>query len=196
MTSGCLPPLLGALVLVAAWCLIVSAGHSQDDPTALLLARTCVSERGWRLETNDCYAIAEVARYRAEVRGGTIADALRALSPRLHGSEPLRSRPWLRDLDRDAHRPAGLGAPWLRPLPGDAYNGLSRRDVWLWTVQDADAILGGDRPSPCAERPRAWGSAADLARRRAAGYRWIPIDCGDTVNYFGRLLRRRDVDPE
>lgn len=190
---GCLVLLPGALVLVVALGAIAAAGRAQDaaagpeDGAVIALARTCVSERGWRVGSDDCAAIGAVARRTARVRGVTLGAALRALSPRLHGDGCLVSRAWLCRLELDGRRPAGLGAPWERPRAG----GLpSRRDAWLATVEAARAIVAGEAPSPCSAEPHAWGSDADVRRRRAAGWTWTDVDCGETANRFGALGRR------
>lgn len=185
-----LPGCLALLALPAALLLLgalAGVARGQDDGAALLLARTCVSERGWRTETDDCAAIGAVARYQARARGVSLAGALRALSPRLHGSPCSVSRTWLCTLDPDGGRPAGLGAPWARVV---ASLGRSRRDAWLATLAEARAIVAGTVPDPCAAEVRAWGSEADVRRRRLAGYGWRDVDCGDTRNRFGVVLRR------
>lgn len=192
---------LAILLAAAAIFLGALSAGAQEVPTPdyLLLARSCVSERGWRTETDDCAAVAEVVRARMERRGVSFREAIRALAPRLHGGTITR-RLWLLDLDEDAHRPARLAAPWERPIGA----GPSRRDAWLATLDEARRILAGEVPSPCLERPHAWGSAQDLERRRAAGYRWRDANCpGATfVNRFGFLSRRverslaLEVDPE
>lgn len=174
------PFLVGVLIGALARSCTAEAQHEPDE---LLLARSCVSERGWRTETDDCAAIAEVVRARMERRGETFATAIRALAPRLHGGT-IDDRLWLLDLDEDAHRPRGLGATWDRERTG----GLSsRRDAWLATLAEARAILAGEVPSPCVERPEHWGSRADVARRRARGFRWRTVDCGETANLYGFL---------
>jgi len=188
---GCLVTLAGLLAALAACGLAARAvGQTAppDDPAVLLLARTCVSERGWRTETDDCAAIGAVARYQAGARGVTLAAALRALSPRLHGAPCRVSRGWLCGLDHSGERPAGLRAPWERPRAGGR---PSRRDAWLATLNAARGIVAGTVPSPCAGEPHAWGSELDLRRRRLAGYGWRAVDCGATVNRFGVVLRRR-----
>lgn len=177
------------LVLTAATAFFftaVPADAQSTPPDYLLLARSCVSERGWRVETDDCAAIAEVVRHRMDVRGETFAQSIRALAPRLHGGT-LSRRLWLLDLDEDAHRPRELGAA--------RWEGM-RRDAWIATLEESRRILAGEVPSPCVERPHTWGSTQDLARRRAAGYRWIAAECpGATfANHFGRLLRRSTRD--
>lgn len=187
---GCLPALVALALALAACGAVASLARGQDAPderTALMLARTCVSERGWRTETDDCAAIGSVARYQARARGVSLAGALRALSPRLHGSPCSVSRTWLCTLDPDGGRPAGLGAPWARVV---ASLGRSRRDAWLATLAEARAIVAGTVPDPCAAEVRAWGSEADVRRRRLAGYGWRDVDCGDTRNRFGVVLRR------
>lgn len=153
--------------------------------TEVLLARTCVSERGWRIETDDCAAIYEVALARAAVSGDSLRDAICDLSPHLHGG--VVTRAWLQDLRSDGERPRGLGAPWERLRHGGL---ISRREAWMVTVEEARELIGGFRGRVCELEVRAWGSDADLRRRRLAGLRWVEVECGDTFNHFGRVYRR------
>lgn len=179
MTRPDLPGCFFAASLVLAGCIGVAS--AQRDDAGLLLARTCVSERSWAVETDDCSAIYAVALRRVEVRGGTLGSALRALSPTLHGEGELR-RPWLRHLERDGRRPRGWrAASWERHRP-----------LWLATLAEADALVAGERTHRCAELPSAWGSRADvrLALSRDPSLRWIDVDCGDTRNRVGRYERR------
>ena len=146
-----------------------------------MLARTCVSERGWAVESDDCAAIYAVALRRVDARGSTLVAALRALSPTLHGDGELR-RPWLRHLERDGRRPRGWrAASWERHRP-----------LWLATLAEADALVSGARTHRCAELPSAWGSRTDvrLALARDPSLRWVDVDCGSTRNRVGRYERR------
>lgn len=175
-----------AAVAVALVVMTASGARAQSDETLLL--RTCISERGFRTDVDDCVVVAEVVRARMERRGETFGDALRALAPRLHGGCRV-SRPWLCDLDVDCHRPAGWprSASWAR-----------RQAACEATVAEVRAILAGERVSPCTERPAHWGSRSDVARRVAAGFRWRDAACPGAVllNRAGFLYRRRDVDAE
>ena len=192
------PPIAGpdrrarALVVALAVVTFVSyvvwflALHSfvsaQHEDAALLLARTCVSERGWAVDTDDCSAIYAVALRRVEVRGGSISSALRALSPTLHGDGSVR-RDWLRHLERDGRRPRGWrAASWERHRP-----------LWLQTLGEADALLAGERTHRCVELPTSWGSRTDVRVHLAADptLRWVDVDCGRTLNRTGRYERRR-----
>ena len=191
LAAACLGAALDAWLdwragLVAALLLTAAPASAQSD--AVMLARTCVSERGWSVDTDDCAAIADVVRARMERREQPFRSALRALAPRLHGGTIVR-RLWLLDLDDDAHRP--------RRWPGLPWDGV-HRDAWTATLAEATAILAGERVSPCMERPAHWGSVADLTRRRAAGYRWRDARCPGAVfrNRFGFLYRAREVDSE
>jgi hypothetical protein len=170
---------LVALASIVLGCVELAA--AQRDDAGLMLARTCVSERGWAVESDDCGAIYAVALRRVEVRGGTLAAALRALSPTLHGEGELR-RPWLRHLGRDGRRPRGWrAASWERHRP-----------LWLATLAEADALVAGERSHRCAELPSAWGSSAHVADRlaRDPSLRWVDVDCGTTRNRVGRYERR------
>ncbi len=173
--------------MIALLLMLASPVAAQSD--AVLLARTCVSERSWAVETAACAAIGAVVRDRMERRGVSFRAALVALAPRLHGCTIDRRR-WLCDLDEDAHRPEGWprSASWER-----------RRSDWLATLDEAVLIVTGELPSPCAEgTARAWGSTEDLERRRSRGYRWVPATCGDArfANHFGRLFRPLETDSE
>lgn len=175
----------------------------RDVPTEVLLGRSCVSERGWRAETNDCAAIYETAVRTAEVLELSVRDAICVLSPTLHGDDDAAvDRRWLRDLDADGHRPRGLRVAWERErcsaprVDGECPEGRSappRRDVWLATLEEARELLSGARAPVCSSPPRAWGSDSDLRRRRLAGLGWREADCGETANHFGVVLRRREA---
>lgn len=175
--------LTAALAAVIA---VLAAGAlpavAQRDDAALLLARTCVSERGFDTAGDDCAAIHAVAVRRAELRGTTLARALVELSPRLHGSEPI-PRPWVRHLMPDGRRPREWRrASWAR-----------HREAWLATLAEARALVAGERPSPCVESPSSWGSRSDVAihLRADPSLRWVDVDCGNTRNRTGRYERRR-----
>jgi hypothetical protein len=185
---GCLVAILTVVWLIAAAYLISYARRAdgQSRPTAaVMLARTCVSERGFAVETDDCGMIYAVARGRADRGGVSIVAALRALSPRLHGDSPI-PRPWLRELDADGDQPAS----WPRAARWSAH-----REAWLLTLAEATAYLDGSRSSPCVEVPMAWGSRADVARRarlaRDEGrrVRFLTVDCGATRNVAGSWVR-------
>lgn len=172
----------------------------RDVPTHVLLARTCVSERGWRAETDDCAAIYEVVAEHARAHGMSTRSAICDLSPRLHGADVELDRPWLRDLHEDGRRPRGLRVAWERPrcrgarVRGECPEELAetpRREVWLATVAEAAALLAGGVEPVCASPPRAWGSDADLRRRREQGFGWREVECGETANHFGSVLARR-----
>lgn len=159
---------------------------AQSDETLLL--RSCISERGWRTDVDDCVIVAEVVRARMERRGETFAQSIRALAPRLHGGT-ITHRRWLLDLDVDCHRPDG----WPRSASWERH-----RDACLETVAEVRAILTGSLVSPCTERPAHWGSRDDVRRRVLHGFRWRDAACpGATLlNRAGFLYRPRDVDPE
>lgn len=142
-------------------------------PAHVMLARTCVSERGWLVDTDDCRAIGEVAQTRMARTGDSWASALRALSPRLHGRARVH-RAWIRELTEDGERPRSLrGVSWTELRP-----------AWMATLEEARAIVSGEAGRVCAEVPRAWGSVADIARR-ARTRRFARVDCGWTRNAFG-----------
>ena len=180
-----------AVALVCA--LLAVAPVAEAQPDHVLLARTCISERGFRVETDDCAAIGLVVRARMERRGETFRDAIRALAPRLHGGT-ITSRTWLLRIEEDCRRPRGLGATWDRAR-GDL---PSRRDACLATMAEARAIVDGTRTLVCERMPEHWGSRADTERRRRAGYRWRDAVCLGAVfvNRFGFLSRPAPVDPE
>ncbi len=143
-----------------------------DDDAAVMLARTCVSERGWAVDSHDCAAIAEVVRGRIERTGESWVEALGELSPRLHGDAPI-TRPWLRGLI-DERRPDGWRlARWD-----------SHRDAWLATLEEARELIAQER-RVCSSPPVSWGSSDDVRRRARRGARWHEVDCGPTLNRFG-----------
>lgn len=175
--------LLSLLVVPFIWHGCQSVRADADDP-GLVLARTCVSERGWELETDDCSAIYAVALRRIEIRGGTLFQALRQLSPRLHGRTAIR-RAWLRGLNRDGDRPSS----WPSHVSWEHH-----RPLWLATLEEADALVAGERTHVCSELPSAWGSHEDVSHVLAGHenmLRWVDVDCGNTRNRVGRWERRR-----
>lgn len=188
LTSGCLPPLLGALIAAIGWCLIVSVGQGQDRvPTAVLVARTLVSEEGFDGAVSGGWAsLGAVIRGHSERTGLTLRASTVALSPRLH-AEPCAvvTRRWRCELD-GTDRPAGLGATWTRPR-GDL---PSRRDAWAAALVAAASIIAGTLPDACTDRPRAWGSHEDVRRRVSAGERWIDAGCPGRNRYGRRMVRR------
>lgn len=196
-------PIIGwGLVLLACGvyalvCVMCASSQAEPDP-ALLLARTCVSERGWSLASTDCRAIGEIVEGRVAAVYGHLPRAagwravIRDLSPHLHGDGPIR-RPWIRSLDPSGARPAGWpGGRWS--CRGGAECRVERRADWLATLDEARAIYAGTAARVCAEPPLAWGSDADLRRRlpiaRDRGLTWREVDCGGTRNHFGRWVRR------
>jgi len=169
------------LFFVAAYLLLCVVVEGQSTPSPeLMLARSCVSERGWRTETDDCAGIASVVRRRMARTGETWRRALRALAPRLHGTAPLGRRAWLRGLDEDGEQPEH----WPR---GPSW--ATHRDAWIATLEEARGLI--DEPATrCAEEPSAWGSVDDVRRRESVAVRWVDVDCGVTLNRFGYWLRR------
>jgi len=148
------------------------ADAADDETAAVMLARTCVSERGWAVESDDCAAIAEVVRGRMERTGESWVEALGELSTRLLGDAPI-GRPWLRGLV-DERRPDGWRlARWE-----------SHRDAWLRTLEEARALIAEER-RVCSSAPVSWGSADDVRRRAGRGARWHEVECGETLNRFG-----------
>lgn len=178
-------------LIVAAIVLVTAPVAAQPDH--VLLARSCISERGFRVNTDDCAAIYLVAQARMERRGETFREAIVALAPRLHHGR-ISARLWLLDISADCHRPRGIGATWDRPRGDEP----SRREACEATMAEATALLDGTRALVCSAPPTAWGSTQDLARRRAAGYRWRAAVCEGAVfaNHFGTLMRPVPVDEE
>lgn len=205
------PTFVGAVVLalfaIAYLLLWAVVGEGQERhrvpaDAGLLLARSCVSERSWALETADCRAIAEVVRVRMLRTGETFVEAIGELAPRLHGEEPMVRRPWLQFLERDGRRPTGWPrARWERPGScGEDRTGrcrVARREDWEATLREADLLvalieLRPERPIVCSEPPSAWGSVQDVRLRAVAlGRRWHSVDCGETRNLFGWWEVRR-----
>jgi hypothetical protein len=164
-----------ALLLGVILCWLPSQASAQDE--ALMLARTCVSERGWRVDTNDCAAIYEVALNRATSRGIPLARAMRELSPRLHGAGPM-ARLWLRGLEANGRRPwAWPAASWARHRP-----------MWLATYDEALELVAGAREPVCERPPVSWGAPWIVDARERRGGRWEAVACGETLNSYGRWL--------
>lgn len=202
-----LTTLVVAAILYAA--LVATAGGQERPDPVVMLARTCVSERGWRIDTNDCSAIGEVvaervARVYAHLsqRDAWVA-ALRDLSPRLHGDAPI-AREWIRELGPASRRPPSWpGGRWTRPAwcgPDDDERpcDVARRDDWTATLAEAQDVYAGTSHGPdgspgpvCVRPPVAWGSEADVrARERLGRARWVEVDCGATVNRYGGWVLR------
>lgn len=187
---GCL--VLCALAVVYAVLVAVAVGQAPDDDPAVLLARTCVSERSWSTSTHDCRAIGEVVGERIRrvyphlPARSAWRSAIRDLSPTLHGTGTL-ARPWLRELDPSGARPASWpGGRWS--CSGDCP--VERRADWLATLDEARRIVEGEVPPVCERPPVSWGSRADVrARERLRRARWVAVDCGPTVNLFGGWVR-------
>lgn len=174
---------LRALAILALLAPTVAAAQSDE----VMTLRTCISERGFRTDVDDCVIVVEVVRARMERRGGSYAENLRALAPHLLGSPCNVSRRWLCDIDADCHRPRGLVGTWTTPRGDEP----SRYEACVETVAEVRALLASEA-SRCEERPAHWGSRSDVARRIAAGFRWRDAECPGLVllNRAGFLYRR------
>ena len=183
--------LIRALALLALLSLAPTVAAAQSDEVMTL--RTCLSERGFRTDVDDCVIVVEVVRARMERRGGSYAENLRALAPHLLGSPCNVSRRWLCDIDVDCHRPRGLVGTWTTPRGDEP----SRYTACVSTVAEVRELLASEA-SRCEERPAHWGSRADVARRIAAGFRWRDAECPGLVllNRAGFLYRRLPIDRE
>lgn len=203
---------LALLFFALGFALLAALVHGQAETVAIerdpavLLARSCVSERGWRVHTDDCAAIADVVRARMLRLGGTFAENIRAIANHVHGAAVLPHRAWLQHLERDhtRRRPVGMRARWVNPEdctpedPRSTCRRLERRPLWAATLAEADAIMVWHEAHPlaellvCAEAPSTWGSSLDIAAHLRAHpeHRWRAVDCGDTANGFGGYYER------
>lgn len=185
---------LAVIVVLLGLVTLPTRAQRRRHDTALLLARTCVHEAGWR-SPEDCAAIWRVWLAGAEREGLSPASFGRAYSRRLL---VLRSvaRTWAAHLERSGSEPVGwprtrvvrdgasarveLHAPW------SAY-----RERWLGVLAVCDAIVRGEGPAlPESCAPTDWGGPG-LDDERAARIGLVEVDCGDTANrYYVRPSRR------
>lgn len=155
----------------------------------LALARICASEVGFYGDHEECAAIHQVLRRRAERLGFRFITAARAYSGRVFDTDRRDPRAYVAHLRPDGRRPAlwptisvtrRRGQTIVRPhAPWTAF-----RDRWLALYEAAGRIVRGELASECQTPPDHWGmrGGIDLERARRAG--WVEIDCGETANAF------------
>lgn len=168
---------LAALVFIGLWlglfALIgVLSAQRARTTDAELLARITVHEAGFDSPA-DTMLVHEVLSGIVERSGVSYARAAELASPRL--ARCAVRRRWVCGLDARARRPEH----W--PMASWA----AHRPRWLAALEHAQRVIDGEVPSPCRERPRVWGSRADVARGRARGGTWIDAGCEGTRNVGG-----------
>ncbi len=161
------------------------------DDTTFALARVCMSEADIH-RSNDCAAIAEVTRVRAELTGRTLIQQLRAYSPQATGITAPRSlrQGWVSTLRTDLEEPTGWTPMNVDRLERDLLplRWTSYRSRWGEIIDEARSLLQAPR-RVCRESPMHWGG--DCNRPRGACDRapssWRRVDCCPTVNIFYRV---------
>lgn len=162
---------LGLGLWLAAMC--CGRVHAQADD-ALVLARVVAHEAGID-GAADVPGIYAVLRSGADRRGFTFQAMARAYSPRAHAGST--ARPWAMELGADCERPRGYPLPWTP----------ARRAQCVALIDASRAAVAA--PPTCDADD--WGDARDHARARAAGRRFVLVDCGDGArNLFSRRVRR------
>lgn len=178
--------LIAALCALLAPCAPTRALSSRESD-ALLLARICVSEAGFRAhETGDCGAIAYTLLGTVAERGVSLRAAARAHSPRATGARPTSDArlAWVAQLNESGLRPAAW--PAAPHAPWSAYRArwaevLERsRELVTWSLEDHE------RDSMCDAPPVTWA-----ARWHTPSPGLRAIDCGDTANLFYTSARPR-----
>lgn len=154
--------------------------------TQLALARICVSEAGFQVETPDCAAIHRVL---VERRGrGSLLRIMRLYSDSTFDREREDRRRWIAWLHPSGKKPRGWPEETTKGTPHPSWKGY--RSQWLAVYEHAGAILRGEVEPPCERAPHHWGmrGGIDLENAREGG--WNEVDCGDTMNAFWRVPRR------
>jgi hypothetical protein len=143
----------------------LAVGHASAQPDALTLARLAVHESGWDSPA-DVALIHEVLTGIVERDHVSYRTAARLAAPRF--ARCAVRRRWACGLREDGRAPPHWhGARWER-----------YRDRWTTILEVARTLLAGGTVAPaCRERPRVWGSRADVARGRARGRRWVDAGC-------------------
>lgn len=164
-----------AFLLTLATCNPLPAWADVMEDRAILLARVCTNETSWNL-TDDCAAIYETIRHKADARGVPFERFIRSHNHRTMSLSRTQRRwiAYLRDDRRPAHWPRST--PWNDYLP-----------LWRARLQHARDIIAGNEASQCEETPWTWGSPQDRWNARRMHLR--KIDCGITLNDFYVLPR-------
>lgn len=150
----------------------------------LALARICVSESGFQIETNDCLMIYHVLRNRS--RSGEITmGIMRSYATKSFNMHREDNRRWISHLRSDFREPRHWSdttrVPWS-----------SKRDRWIEVYEYAGILIRTNPVSPCMERIDHWG-ARYFRRRQHIRNGWIPLNCGETMNQFWSLPRRERI---
>jgi len=157
--------------------LLARGACAQDPGLAPELAQVCVSEAGTFSAQWECAAIAETLRNRAERRGQTLRQVMRAHSDRVFDRTRTDRRAWLAWLREDGRKPRH----WYAHLP---WHGRNRRG-WLRLVRHVRYVLEHD-VRVCDGKPITWGNAKDRKRYIMQNPRAVEVDCGETKNHFMR----------
>lgn len=145
------------------------------EATIEALARVCVAEAGWEVDTRDCAAIVHVLQRRARARHVALERMVRLYSSRHFDPRRTDPRRWIADLRLAAERPDGWPSHALWE---------HHRARWLETIEHVRDVLRGELDDPCDGAADHWGMrhGPDLERARRAG--WRLLDCGETRNAF------------
>lgn len=173
--------LLSVCVLVAA--LFYELTHScaqgqkrivMPADTAVALAQVCASETIW--DAYECPAIGTALRFRAQLRGQSFRDVMRAHSDEVFNRNRTH-RAWLPWLSASLARPRGWPSKYV---PWRGY-----RAKWRRLIAVARHWLR--RPfNPCEGEPTTWGNDEDRARYVRENPGAVETDCGPTRNHFMR----------
>lgn len=170
------------IVLAFLTCLLfTNTADAQPRNVQLWLARYCVSEAGFQVNkpfeeyTNDCAAIARVLSNRSS-RGKVTIGIMRAYSRRLFDLDRNDRRCYISHLTTSHREPPC----WPDNLAWSRYRG---RFVEIYRL--AGKLLTNEVTAPC--DPDHWGAPTRRIRRRARGYGWRVVDCGNTLNEFWEI---------
>ena len=164
-----------------------SDGAMLDDVfvtnTALLLAKLCKNEAGWRA-LDDCAAIGHIRIRSAARHGRTLADELIAL----HGTRSLN--PYRADRNQYI---ASLAISYSPPTGwpyGSAWENVA--SDWVAMLKTAQGVIDGTVPDPCAGSPTrvyTWGGPS-VDREMLSKPSWHTGICvGTFQNVFGGHFR-------
>ena len=174
-------------LVISALCAVVGLvaapmhASAACESDALLLARICVSEAGWRThESGDCGAIAYAITATSTERAISFRAAARAHSPRATGARETSDTrlSWVAGLRRDGGEPAAWPAPPHAPWAAYRERWLEvldrARELVTWSLEDHEA------DSMCEVAPVTWA-----ARWHTPSPGLRAIDCGGlVVNQF------------
>lgn len=169
-----------------------AAPHGSWSGDVLAVARVCVNEAGFNLETNDCAAIFHVIKYHADRRGISLSDMARRYSSSVFNLDRPH-RTWVPNLRGDLRRPRGWNPSW-------DWDGHGKKR-WMDRLSEVESLSAGQLENPCPYEVFHWGSpghpvdAARIKRGVDRGF-WHPVDCGPTLNVFlapGREKREERV---